>query len=1238
MLYCVISIQRHSCRDAGVSHSYRSPLNAGQGHGDSSVKQHKRYIGDTLLRTVMLLLCLPALVASESIALYLSCPTDIPDDVRLAVTSGLPLPQGAVRELSQLRLETPDGSVPAQLRQTAVWPDGSVKWILIDVQISKAEARGLRLHYGKDITGGVDSDGLVLVEEQGALVVSGGVLSASLNKQTAALAINADGVQTVIHPVLEALRLTGPSALSAGQRLVHAGQAAAHSGRVSVSTCRVEDQGPLRVRLLLRGYMRLPQWGTTLPPEVLQQEPAEQVPFSLRYTVYRDLPLIDIDQKIIFSGEPDKDMISRWGFDLDGQGAGVQRQVTAHGLTIDRRDGNATRVDGDEARCCWVPLKDGLAFIRDGWYERPVQLGGVSGQTAQIDFWPRQAGPWDLRRYAREWATGESGNRESSEDMEFFARYAARGMAKSQRAGLYVGEVQDAQRSRALVRAYDRRSLLMAAPSWYAQTGVFGHYAGSVSDSTYARLENGLKRYLDYNIFNQDVYQWHGKLAYGFWQSRNGKLHRNDRWDRDYGRWGWALGDGAGRQGHALLIQFLRYQDRNYLAAGEAFCRNVYDTSMVHTKTYMENAGNNWWQVSGCNHRHNVQPFGCPYVGLRGSYPYGNRMLYLLTGDGVTADGLERVTAAAVNKISGNIGQALGNSGGSDGMGSACLALLHAYEKSGDKQYLKYCRQYFDRSRLFGEEAVGAGYSHSFGLFIAAAEYLNLANDAEFEKMFLAVARRNLADKEKQWTKYVTTFAQAWHMTQDDRYRAAIKKVLDTIEYEGSLAELPRSAWPGHGGARTAPHRANAIRDLLYGLAAIENKTVPNDDSQLQKITARKHVNIRAAIPEDWRLLHHQQIASKPQAQAMEASPTMQSQDGRIELGNVVWNIQDNEIQGRVRDILLASGMQPFVCRLETDDQGNRYQGAEQQLPMTVTCAKQAFAAFASNAQHKVRLQGRATDINGHQGLHMEAVFEGSSALAACGLRIPFNLEAGGSDIHCCAPGAFRVEHWRLDQNDEQIPDWKNSDNRTRWPLWRINGMMSGSHGDYRIFKANRSDTSPLFVDEGVSQMHWFDVRHAGQVGCTVHLSDLPQPGVQVSMAYHVDESALMIYLVPAMGKPFDGRPVRMAIDVIMHDGWQPPLLAHTLNQKQLLMLLDDLDYAENIGLFAYRFALSKTHKVEGDKWKHKIAHSGLRASQLLLSMEYRDGLKRFCEKIGVDYMQSSPEKTIVSIIEHYRR
>ena len=49
------------------------------------------------------------------------------------VTRGVPLPDGAIRDSGRLALFDDGGSsVAAQLRPLARWPDGSIKWVLVD--------------------------------------------------------------------------------------------------------------------------------------------------------------------------------------------------------------------------------------------------------------------------------------------------------------------------------------------------------------------------------------------------------------------------------------------------------------------------------------------------------------------------------------------------------------------------------------------------------------------------------------------------------------------------------------------------------------------------------------------------------------------------------------------------------------------------------------------------------------------------------------------------------------------------------------------------------------------------------------------------------------------------------------------------------------------------------------------------------------------------------------------------
>ena len=62
------------------------------------------------------------------------------------VTSGVPFAQSALRDPVAINLHASDGkAVPVQADVLARWPDGSVRWLLLDFQIDLTAGRPVRL-------------------------------------------------------------------------------------------------------------------------------------------------------------------------------------------------------------------------------------------------------------------------------------------------------------------------------------------------------------------------------------------------------------------------------------------------------------------------------------------------------------------------------------------------------------------------------------------------------------------------------------------------------------------------------------------------------------------------------------------------------------------------------------------------------------------------------------------------------------------------------------------------------------------------------------------------------------------------------------------------------------------------------------------------------------------------------------------------------------------------------------
>ncbi len=102
------------------------------------------------------------------------------------ITFGLPLPQGGLYDLANLRLLSPSGQeTPAQFTATAFWPDDSLKWVLADFQVdldAKQEA-DYAVELGTDVTGKQVPSQLQVDESADIIRVNTGLLEAVIDKQ-----------------------------------------------------------------------------------------------------------------------------------------------------------------------------------------------------------------------------------------------------------------------------------------------------------------------------------------------------------------------------------------------------------------------------------------------------------------------------------------------------------------------------------------------------------------------------------------------------------------------------------------------------------------------------------------------------------------------------------------------------------------------------------------------------------------------------------------------------------------------------------------------------------------------------------------------------------------------------------------------------------------------------------------------------------------------------------------------
>ena len=131
---------------------------------------------------LFLLLALPGV--SEQIPLTVAEPAGVARTNDF-VTSGVPFPQRALLSGDQLRLmNSSSKEVPMQVQVTGTWPDGSVKWALLDFQASlkASEEQKFTLEYGKGVER-ASAEGVKFQDEAEFLWVSTGPLKFSISKK-----------------------------------------------------------------------------------------------------------------------------------------------------------------------------------------------------------------------------------------------------------------------------------------------------------------------------------------------------------------------------------------------------------------------------------------------------------------------------------------------------------------------------------------------------------------------------------------------------------------------------------------------------------------------------------------------------------------------------------------------------------------------------------------------------------------------------------------------------------------------------------------------------------------------------------------------------------------------------------------------------------------------------------------------------------------------------------------------
>jgi len=663
---------------------------------------------------------------------------------------GLPLPAGAVRPDQAFAATGPDSKqLPTQCEPLAYWPDGSVKWLLVEAILPpRVDRITLEPIHSRQV-GPADSAFLKVEKDRAGYRADTGPLRFHVGPDAGGFLAEA----VLVLPdgkTIELLRNDGRRwqldyyiADRPGRIATHALMPAGtmDRSRLEIDAVELERSGPIHCTIVLRGRYLHERLGRSFPGRG-----AIPSRVDIRIHAFAGQSYIILEHTFVYEGNPESDFLAACGLRIplnltgekgkritavggewrterwmyanplfatdppetpnpDGafpywRAGGVVQDSYDHYKTWKVCEPTGGPLVVDEARRCagWIDITDekwGCAVgIVDMAENYPASLE-ASNEDATVTAWlyPPQAHPADLRRYTQIFGTGEA---------EPYPGKAT-GISKTHQLWVYFHAGRDEEaRTNQIAASLNGLRLLTAEPKYIAETGVLGPYRPA-DPQAFAKIEEFATNVTDFMLAHQQRYRWFGLFDYGDFQSvyrYRSELNPTDnlRWMNDWGRWGWVNDEGLIT--YWLMWQFLRTGRPEYFKAAAAMTAHVRDIDVKHTQAYPWGPAGQYEyrDVRGFGHRHNVHHWGDAYLGPRVANPLAWRLHYYMTGDGRTRDAIDEVYQA--NVLESKVWA------GCDSMPTALYALYAKYEMTGGVEYKRkieaFLAEYCDFARQHG--------------------------------------------------------------------------------------------------------------------------------------------------------------------------------------------------------------------------------------------------------------------------------------------------------------------------------------------------------------------------------------------------------------------------------------------------------------------------------------------------------------------------------------------------------
>lgn len=475
------------------------------------------------------------------------------------VTSGIPLAQGELDSDRRTALFDTDGKeVPLQTEVLNRWPDGTIRWLLLDFQVDLAanESKKLALRYGPEIDRSAVSDPIVLFARNINPTLTTGPLRVELSPDSFRLLdavwIDADGDGRFA----DAERLTRGQ----GAGIVLTTPDGEHFRADLAQAVMIFEQfGPLRACVRIEGNHRADKGGKMFR-YVIRLHAFRGRPFvKIDYTFIndcqnRDMTPIDSIEVVFKTGGKSQDAIV-----LDSKAAkpSLLFQVDDQKYEVNEEQAGR-RAPG------WAAVGSsigGLAVgVRDFWQNWPKSLQVAPGQL-RVGLCPDfEPGLYDGRPLIE-----EAKHTYYLRDGVYTLRV---GVARTHQmwARFFTGDPQINELN-GFFRAIEQPLLAQCSPAYVSLTGVLGR-CPPADPNKYHGYDAWLDAMFRQHLDDQEKIRENGMLNFGDW------------WHLEKFGGGW--GNQEYDTSHNFMQQYLRSGDRRYFDRARQGAMHLMDVDVLH--------------------------------------------------------------------------------------------------------------------------------------------------------------------------------------------------------------------------------------------------------------------------------------------------------------------------------------------------------------------------------------------------------------------------------------------------------------------------------------------------------------------------------------------------------------------------------------------------------------------------------------------------------------------------------